>query len=133
MTSKLYTEQDYDMLADWWRGSFCPVPHKTQLETLGYIGYNNDKPMCALFAYRCKDVPIAFLEHFITTPEDYTAMQKMKAVVSMMDAMLDHLGEEGYVMVRGTTWSKTLGRVCNRRWGFEIIGDGCTNMSLMLN
>lgn len=133
MTSKLYKESDYDMLSRWWRESHCPVPHKSQLDTLGYIGYNNDTPMCAVFAYMCKDVPVAFLEHFVTSPDGFTTMQKMKAVLSMMDAMLNKLAEEGYAMVRGTTWSKTLGRVCHRRWGFEIIDDKCTNMSLLIN
>lgn len=133
MTSKLYKKSDYPELARWWREAWCPIPHESQLDTIGYIGYYRDVPLCAVFAYRCKDVPVAWLEHFITNPDCESAMDKMRAVRAMMDSMLTQLADEGYAMVRGVTWSETLGKVCNRQWGFEIIDKECTNMSLMLN
>jgi len=50
----------------------------------------------------------------------------------MMDRMLSILREDEYQIIRGTTWSKTLGKICAKRWGFEIIDNNATNLSLML-
>lgn len=133
INTKNYKKSDYPELSRWWKESCCPIPHESQLDTLGVIGYQQNTPTCAVFAYRCSDVPIVFLEHFVTNPDVEGAMVKMKAVLEMMSSILGQLEEDGYQMVRGTTWSKTLGKVCKRYWGFQIIDDGCTNMSLMLN
>jgi hypothetical protein len=50
----------------------------------------------------------------------------------MMDHMLDILECDGYQLIRGTTWSDTLAKICKKRWGFEIIDDNSINMSLLL-
>lgn len=132
MNSKIYIQADYDTLADWWTENDCPSPHPSQLQTLGVIGYADSEPACAVWAYLSKGVPVAFLEHFVSNPDVTSPMKKMRAVVNMMDKMLEELSDEGYQLVRATTWSKTLGRVCKKRWGFQVIDDGATNLSLIM-
>ena len=132
MNSKIYIEADYPVVADWWTENNCPTPHSTQLQTLGVIGYADGEPACAGWAYMSKGVPVAFLDHFITNPDITSPMKKMRAVVSMMETILDELSEDGYQLIRATTWSETLGRVCHKRWGFQVVDDGATNLSLLL-
>jgi hypothetical protein len=77
-------------------------------------------------------VAVAFLEHLVTNPDVKSPMKKMRAVQYMMDHMLDILECDGYQLIRGTTWSDTLAKICQKRWGFEIIDDNSINMSLLL-
>lgn len=132
MNSKIYTESDYDMLASWWERQGCPIPHSSQLMTLGVIGYANDVPVAAVWGYMSKGVPVAFLDHFITNPDVKSTSTKLRGVTRMMDRMLDELVEDGYQLIRATTWSKTLGKVCARKWGFEVIDNESTNLSLLI-
>lgn len=132
MNTRKYINSDYDELKHWWTDAGYKAPHPSQLDTTGVIGMVDDQPVCAVWIYRCLDLPIAWLEHFVTNPAGGDAMRKMKAIIAMMDRVFSILKDEGYQMVRGVTWSKTLGRVCKKYWGFEIIDDGCTNMSLIL-
>jgi len=132
MKTRAYKESDYDMIKQWWLEAGCPAPHPSQLETTGVIGLVDDQPVCAVWIYRCIDVPIAWLEHFVTNPLGGAAMRKMKAVIAMMDKVMSILKEDGYQMIRATTWSSTLGKVCKKRWGFQIIDGESTNMSLII-
>jgi len=53
-------------------------------------------------------------------------------VVAMMERILKDLSDDGYQIIRGTTWSLTLAKICKKRWGFEIIDEESVNMSLLL-
>lgn len=132
MNTRIYKESDYDEIKHWWLEAGCPAPHPSQLETTGVIGLVDDQPVCAVWVYRCIDVPIAWLEHFVTNPAGGSAMRKMLAVIAMMDEAMSTLKDEGYQMIRATTWSSTLGKVCEKRWGFQIIDEESTNMSLIV-
>lgn len=127
-----FKDEDYDILKTWWKETGCPVPHLSQLQTLGVIGYDGDTPACAVFAYKSDGVAVAFLEHLITNPEVTSPMRKMQAVTEMMDRVLDELDADGYQVIRGTTWSLTLAKICKKRWGFQIIDEESVNMSLFL-
>ena len=128
-----FNNEDYSIIKDWWADSGCPVPHLTQLQTPGWIGYHNETPVCAVFADRSDSVPVAFLEHIITNPEVKSPMRKLKVVTAMMDRVIGELDNNGYQIIRGTTWSKTLAKICKKRWGFQIIDDKSVNMSLLLS
>ena len=132
MNSKIYTSADYDTLANWWEGNNSSTPHSSQLMTLGVIGYVDDVPVAAVWGYMSKGVPVAFLDHFITNPDVKSTSTKLRGVTRMMDRMLDELSEDGYQLIRATTWSKTLGKVCAKKWGFEIIDNESTNLSLLI-
>jgi hypothetical protein len=132
MRVRLYKDSDYEMVAKWWDVSGCPIVAPSQLETLGMIGYEGDTPACAVWAYMSQGVAVAFLEHLVTNPEIKSPMKKMRAVQYMMDHMLDILQCDGYQLIRGTTWSETLAKICKRRWGFDIIDSNAHNMSLLL-
>ena len=132
MDTRLFTNKDYDMLSSWWAGNEMPVVHLSQLQTTGVIGYAKGEPACCMFAYKCEDVAIAFLDHFIVNPFIDSMFAKLGAIQSMMDEMLSILKEEGYQLIRAVTWSNTFGKVCKKRWGFELIDDRSVNMSLML-
>ena len=127
-----FTDKDYETISQWWEDSYCPVPHLSQLQTLGLVTSVDGEPVCAVWAYRSRGVAVAFLEHLVTNPAFKSPMGKLRAVQGMMDKMLSILREDEYQIIRGTTWSKTLGKICKKRWGFEIIDDNCTNLSLML-
>ena len=121
------------MVQKWWVASGSPVVNLSQLQTIGLIGYTSDnEPACALWAYRSKGVGVAFLEHLVTNHKVKSPMKKMKAVQYMMDHMLDILQQDGYQMIRGTTWCDTLAKICEKRWGFQIIDDNSINMSLLV-
>lgn len=128
----LFTDRDYDTLKSWWKETGCPVPHLSQLQTLGVIGYDGDTPACAVFAYKSDGVAVAFLEHLITNPAVKSPMRKLRAVTGMMEFILDELEADGYQIIRGTTWSLTLAKICKKRWGFQIIDEESVNMSLFL-
>ena len=128
----LFTDRDYDTLKSWWKETGCPVPHLSQLQTLGVIGYDGDTPACAVFAYKSDGVNVAFLEHLITNPAVKSPMRKIKAMNGMMEFILDELEADGYQIIRGTTWSTTLARACKKRWGFQILDVDSVNMSLFL-
>lgn len=126
------SETDYKMLQRWWVASGCPVVDASQLETLGMIGYTEDnEPACAVFAYLSFGVGVAFLEHFITNPELKSPIKKLKASEYLLNHMLGTLEEDGYELIRMSTWSKTLAKVCQKRFGFQLIGDGYHNLSLL--
>lgn len=128
----IFKNRDYDTLKSWWEEAGCPVPHLSHLQTMGVIGYDGDTPACAVFAYKSDGVSVAFLEHLITNPAVKSPMRKMKAVVGMMERVLNELYDEDYQIIRGTTWSLTLAKICKKRWGFQIIDDESVNMSLFL-
>ena len=132
MKTRLFTNNDHKMISNWWLETGCPVPHLSQLQTIGVIGYADNEPACAVWAYKSEGVAVAFLEHLITNPAIKSPMAKMRAVVAMMERILKDLSDDGYQIIRGTTWSLTLAKICKKRWGFEIIDEESVNMSLML-
>jgi hypothetical protein len=132
VNSKIYTSSDLDTLASWWSDNDSVTPHESQLSTLGVIGYVDDVPVAAVWAYMSVGVPVAFLEHFITNPDVKSTSTKLRGVTHMMDRILDELSEDGYQLIRATTWSKTLGKVCARKWGFEVVDNESTNLSLLI-
>lgn len=127
-----YEREDYTYLRNWWVESECPVPHQSQLDTLGYIGWLNDVPVCAVWAYKSEGVAVAFLEHLVTNPEVSAPFAKLQAVKLMMDHILADLKNDGYQLIRGVTWSPVLAKICKKHWGFNLIDDKAQNMSLMI-
>jgi len=127
-----FEDKDYGTISQWWRDSGCPVPHLSQLQTLGLVTSVDEEPVCAVWAYKSEGVAVAFLEHLVTNPAFKSPIRKLRAVTAMMDRILSILREDEYQIIRGTTWSKTLGKICAKRWGFEIIDNNATNLSLML-
>ena len=134
MRVKLYNgDTDYEMLQRWWVASGTPVVNASQLETLGMISYTDDnQPACAVFAYLSKGVSVAFLEHFISSPMVKSPIQKLKASDYLLNHMLDILSCDGYQLVRASTWSETLAKVCQKRFGFQLIGNNYHNLSLIV-
>lgn len=121
------------MVQKWWVASGCPPVNLSQLQTIGLIGYTNDnEPACAIWAYRSKGVGVAFLEHLITSPSIKKPMQKIRAMHYMVDHMIDLLKMDDYSMIRACTWSDTFAKACQKRWGFQLIGDNYNNLSVIV-
>ena len=133
MKTRLFTNNDYEMLSNWWLEAGCPVVSLSQLQTIGLIGYTDEnEPACAMWAYRSEGVGVAFLEHLITNPNVKSPMKKIRAMHYMVDQLINILKTDGYQMIRACTWSGTFAKACKKRWGFEIIGDNYNNMSLIV-
>jgi len=128
-----FEDKDYETISQWWRDSGCPVPHLSQLQTLGLVTSVDGEPVCAVWAYKSEGVAVAFLEHLVTNPAFKSPIRKLRAVTAMMDMVIGELDTDGYQIIRGTTWSKTLAKICKKRWGFQIIDDKSVNMSLLLS
>ena len=133
MKTRLFKDSDYEMIQQWWVAHGCPAVNLSQLQTIGLIGYtDNDEPACAIWAYRSEGVGVAFLEHLITSPDITTQMTKMRVLRHTVDKMISTLNEDGYSMIRACTWSPTFAKVCQRDWGFELIGDNYNNLSVIV-
>jgi hypothetical protein len=133
MKVRLFKDSDHEMVAKWWKVAGAPVVALSQLQTMGLIGYtSDDEPACAMWVYKSEGVAVAFLEHLVTNPEVTSPMKKMRAVQFMMDFMLEQLYMDGFQMIRGITWSDTLAKICQRRWGFQLIDDNAKNLALIL-
>ena len=133
MRTRLFKDSDYDMVSRWWVGTGCPVVSLSQLQTMGLIGYTDEnEPACAIWAYRSKGVGVAFLEHLITNPKVKSPMKKIRAMHYMVDHLIDILKLDGYQMIRACTWSETFAKACQKRWGFQLIGNNYNNMSLLV-
>ena len=132
MTSaRTYLGSDYKTLTSWWLAHGCVVPHKSQVDTLGVLGCVDGEPACYVCAYRVVDCPVVFLEHFVANP-DVSAHKIIASVGSMFNLLLRVLKDDGYQMVRISTWSSTLAKVCEKKVGFKKISGEFNNMSLML-
>jgi hypothetical protein len=133
MRTRLFKDSDYEMVQKWWVASGCPPVNLSQLQTIGLIGYtDDDEPACAIWAYRSEGVGVAFLEHLITSPNITTQMTKMRVLRHTVDQMITTLKDDGYSMIRACTWSPTFAKVCQRDWGFELIGDNYNNLSVIV-
>ena len=127
------SDEDYETLRQWWVASDCPVVDASQLKTKGMIVYNDSgDPVCAVFAYLSVGVGVAFLEHFITNPDVTSPIEKLKASDCLLNKMLDDLAHDGYQLIRASTWSETLAKVMEKRLGFQPIGSGYHNLSLIV-
>ena len=133
MKTRLFKDSDYEMIQQWWVANGCPAVNLSQLQTIGLIGYtDDDEPACAIWAYRSEGVGVAFLEHLITSPSIKTPMKKIRAMHYMVDQMINNLKMDGYSMIRACTWSPTFAKACQKRWGFELIGDNYNNLSVIV-
>lgn len=131
--TRLYSEkQDYPTLSKWWQDQECPVPHPTQLDTLGVMVSVDDEDVAYICAYLAVGVGVAHLDHLITNPAFKSPGRKLAAIRAMLESMFRVLKDNDYQLIKAFTWSKTLSRVCQQKLGWQRVGGGYENLSVMI-
>lgn len=132
ITTRIYKQEDYDTISGWWADQSCYVPDHTQLDTLGVIASDDGTDVCYMCAYCVSGVAIAFLDHLVTNPGYKRAVGKLKAVDAMMSEILQTLRARGYQLIKAVTWSDTLSKICQKRYGFKPLGGELKGLTMIL-
>jgi hypothetical protein len=114
-------EADYPLLKAWFEGNGSLGPHPSQLPPLGVVVEEDGEPIAAVGAYQSLGVGVAFPEWLITNPE-IKPRKKLKAVITVMDALERMLVADGYDMHRAAIIDDRIANLAQKHLGFRDIG-----------
>ena len=89
MNCRRALHDDYPELATWWEGHGWPaVP--IEILPVGFIVEEDGKKLAACFTYMDRSTPVAYLEYFVTNPEN-SPRESHKACDFLFDKVMEFL------------------------------------------
>lgn len=132
LKTRLLTEQDYNILANWWKGWKWQAPPKEMLPqngTGGIMIYKDDINICAGFLYTTNS-KIAWLEFIISNPE-YRNKDRKDAIKLVIDNLCNIAKDLGFKAVFTSVKHPSLINHYKNK-GFSVDNKSSYEMTLLL-
>jgi hypothetical protein len=123
---RTYESADYPIALEWWqRHGWDGVPEKV-LPPLGWIAENEDRDICAIWAYLTAGKGIAWMEWLVSNPEA-SPLEVRRGIKALVDTAKMTLHALDYNIVLTSCIQPSLVRVLQAE-GFTVTDQGVTHL-----